>query len=60
MASGFLCALGCAIRCIAAKTNPPSFTLTMVGQIVGGTAAPLALNIMTMVSICYIIRVRGI
>ncbi|KAL9544279.1 hypothetical protein PS6_008830 [Mucor atramentarius] len=48
MASGFLCALGCAIRCIAAKTNPPSFTLTMVGQIVGGTAAPLALNIMTM------------
>ncbi|KAL7314032.1 hypothetical protein PS15m_007693 [Mucor circinelloides] len=48
MASGFLCALGCAIRCIAAKTNPPSFTLTMVGQIIGGTAAPLALNIMTM------------
>ncbi|KAL9548018.1 hypothetical protein MBANPS3_005895 [Mucor bainieri] len=48
MASGFLCALGCAIRCIAAKTNPPSFILTMVGQVVGGTAAPLALNIMTM------------
>lgn len=51
MASGFLCALGCAIRCIAAKTNPPSFILTMVGQVVGGTAAPLALNIMTMVNL---------
>lgn len=49
MASGFLCALGCAIRCIAAKTNPPSFILTMVGQVVGGSAAPLALNILTMV-----------
>ncbi|CEP18396.1 hypothetical protein [Parasitella parasitica] len=48
MASGFLCALGCAIRCIAAKTTPPSFILTMVGQVVGGAAAPLALNIMTM------------
>lgn len=50
MASGFLCALGCAIRSIAAKTNPPSYILTMVGQIVGGSSAPMALNIMTMVS----------
>lgn len=49
MASGFLCALGCAIRSISAMTNPPSYILTMIGQIVGGCAAPLALNIMTMV-----------
>lgn len=48
MASGFLCALGCAIRSISAMTNPPSYILTMIGQIVGGCAAPLALNIMTM------------
>lgn len=49
MASGFLCALGCAIRSIATKTNPPSFILTMVGQVIGGSASPLALNILTMV-----------
>jgi hypothetical protein len=49
MAAGFLCALGASIRCIAAKTNPPSYTLTMIGQVIGGLASPLALNIMTMV-----------
>ena len=49
MAAGFLCALGCSIRSVAAMTNPPSYALTMVGQIVGGCAAPMALNIMTMV-----------
>lgn len=49
MASGFLCALGCSIRSIAVKTIPPSYALAMVGQIVGGIAAPMALNIMTMV-----------
>lgn len=51
MASGFLCALGCAIRSISAKTNPPSYALAMVGQIIGGSSAPMALNVMTMVCI---------
>ncbi|KAI8973584.1 major facilitator superfamily domain-containing protein [Mycotypha africana] len=46
--AGFLCAIGSAIRCIATKTSPPSFILTMIGQIVGGAASPFALNIMTM------------
>lgn len=49
MASGFLCALGCVIRSISAKTNPPSYALAMVGQIIGGASAPMALNVMTMV-----------
>ncbi|KAG2192180.1 hypothetical protein INT47_001591 [Mucor saturninus] len=48
MASGFLCALGCTIRSISAKTNPPSYALAMVGQIIGGASAPMALNVMTM------------
>lgn len=51
MASGFLCAFGCAIRSISAKTNPPSYALAMVGQIIGGSSAPMALNVMTMVCI---------
>jgi hypothetical protein len=58
MASGFLCALGASIRCIAAKTYPPSYILTMIGQVVGGSASPLALNIMTMVRLLYIDRIR--
>ncbi|KAG1622299.1 hypothetical protein G6F46_000930 [Rhizopus delemar] len=53
IASGFLCALGSAIRCIAVKMEIPSYVLTMVGQVIGGTAAPLALNIMTMFSITW-------
>ncbi|KAI9358163.1 major facilitator superfamily domain-containing protein [Pilaira anomala] len=51
MASGFLCALGCSIRSLAVKTIPPSYALAMVGQIVGGIAAPMALNIMTMLNL---------
>ncbi|KAG2207607.1 hypothetical protein INT46_005580 [Mucor plumbeus] len=40
-------ATGSAIRSVAVKLNPPSFIITMIGQIVGSASAPLALNIMT-------------
>ncbi|KAI8637409.1 major facilitator superfamily domain-containing protein [Parasitella parasitica] len=40
-------ATGSAIRSVAVKLNPPSFIITMLGQIIGSSSAPLALNIMT-------------
>ncbi|KAL0096732.1 major facilitator superfamily domain-containing protein [Phycomyces blakesleeanus] len=46
--AGFLNAFGAGVRCIGANTQPPSFAITMVGQILGSIANPLALNIMTM------------
>ncbi|CEJ02915.1 hypothetical protein CU097_010173 [Rhizopus azygosporus] len=48
IASGFLCTLGGVIRCVAVKLPTPSFMITMAGQVVGGSASPLSLNIMTM------------
>ncbi|KAI9487525.1 MAG: major facilitator superfamily domain-containing protein [Benjaminiella poitrasii] len=45
--SALLNASGCAIRSVAVKIDPPSFAVTMLGQIVGSASAPLALNIMT-------------
>lgn len=48
--AGVLNVLGAALRSVAVKLNPPSYIITMVGQIVGSSAAPLALNIMTTVS----------
>ncbi|KAI8373232.1 major facilitator superfamily domain-containing protein [Radiomyces spectabilis] len=46
--AGLISTLGAAIRYIATKTEPSSFALVMVGQVIGSAAAPLALNIMTM------------
>ncbi|KAI9022921.1 major facilitator superfamily domain-containing protein [Phycomyces nitens] len=46
--AGFLNALGAGIRCIGANTEPPSFGLTLAGQLLGSIANPLTLNIMTM------------
>lgn len=42
--------VGCWIRWVAVLINPPSFAITMIGQIVAAASAPLALNIMSMVS----------
>ncbi|KAI8340217.1 major facilitator superfamily domain-containing protein [Chlamydoabsidia padenii] len=46
--SGFFCIIGSGIRMAAIYLDPPSFALTMVGQIIGSIAAPLALNIMSL------------
>ncbi|KAG2177678.1 hypothetical protein INT44_008192 [Umbelopsis vinacea] len=46
--SGFILAVGCWIRWVAVLFHPPSFAITMIGQIVAAAAAPLALNIMSM------------
>ncbi|OAD76428.1 hypothetical protein PHYBLDRAFT_143401 [Phycomyces blakesleeanus NRRL 1555(-)] len=48
MLSAFLSALGAGIRCIAGTFSSPSYALAMVGQVIGSSAAPLTLNIMTM------------
>ncbi|KAL0144433.1 major facilitator superfamily domain-containing protein [Mucor lusitanicus] len=45
--AALLNATGSAIRSVAVKLNPPSFIITMLGQIIGSASAPLALNIMT-------------
>ncbi|KAI8881599.1 MFS general substrate transporter [Backusella circina FSU 941] len=45
--AGSLNLLGSGIRSIASQINPPSYILTMIGQVIGSSAAPLALNIMT-------------
>ncbi|CAO0800032.1 unnamed protein product [Mucor circinelloides] len=45
--AAILNATGSAIRSVAVKLNPPSFIITMLGQIIGSASAPLALNIMT-------------
>ncbi|CEP19581.1 hypothetical protein [Parasitella parasitica] len=47
MLAAVLNATGSAIRSVAVKLNPPSFIITMLGQIIGSSSAPLALNIMT-------------
>ncbi|SAM08559.1 hypothetical protein [Absidia glauca] len=46
--SGFFCIIGSGIRMLAIHLDPPSFALTMTGQIIGSIAAPLALNIMSL------------
>ncbi|KAI8070072.1 major facilitator superfamily domain-containing protein [Gongronella butleri] len=51
--AGFLCSVGAGIRIIAIKTSPPSFALTMVGQVLGSTSLPLALNIMSMFAVTW-------
>lgn len=49
--SGFFCIVGSGIRILAIELTPPSFALTMTGQVIGSIAAPLALNIMSLVKI---------
>ncbi|KAG2173309.1 hypothetical protein INT43_004683 [Umbelopsis isabellina] len=46
--AGFILSLGCWIRWFAVLIHPPSFAITMIGQVIAASAAPLALNIMSM------------
>ncbi|GAA5797515.1 hypothetical protein HPULCUR_002903 [Helicostylum pulchrum] len=45
--AGLLNALGSSIRSVGVTLKPPSYIVTMIGQIIGSSSAPLALNIMT-------------
>ncbi|KAI8994539.1 major facilitator superfamily domain-containing protein [Pilobolus umbonatus] len=45
--AGILNSVGAGIRSVAIQLSPPSYALAMIGQVVGSSAAPLALNIMT-------------
>ncbi|KAG1173561.1 hypothetical protein G6F70_005719 [Rhizopus microsporus] len=42
--------MGCWIRWIAVKINPPSFAIMMLGQTIASISAPMSLNIMTVFS----------
>ncbi|KAG2236353.1 hypothetical protein INT48_008335 [Thamnidium elegans] len=45
--AGLLNASGSSIRSVGITLKPPSYIVTMIGQIIGSSSAPLALNIMT-------------
>ncbi|CEG71411.1 hypothetical protein RMATCC62417_07151 [Rhizopus microsporus] len=48
--AGVLLSVGCWIRWIAVKINPPSFAIMMLGQTIASISAPMSLNIMTVFS----------
>ncbi|GAN06656.1 cell surface receptor major facilitator superfamily transporter transporter [Mucor ambiguus] len=45
--SGLILSVGCWIRWIAVKINPPSFPILMLGQTIASLSSPISLNIMT-------------
>ncbi|KAI7862001.1 major facilitator superfamily domain-containing protein [Spinellus fusiger] len=60
MLAGFFNLLGAGIRCIGATTQPPSFIVTVLGQLIGALAGPLTLNILTnFVSMWFTERLRA-
>lgn len=48
--SGVLLSLGCWIRWVAVRINPPSFPVLMLGQTLASFSSPVNLNLMTLVS----------
>jgi MFS family permease len=48
--SGVLLSLGCWIRWVAVRINPPSFPVLMLGQTLASFSSPVNLNLMTLFS----------
>ncbi|KAF1806907.1 major facilitator superfamily domain-containing protein [Mucor lusitanicus] len=45
--SGLILSVGCWIRWVAVRINPPSFPILMLGQTIASLSSPISLNIMT-------------